>query len=104
MQEVECKKINDEKDEIVIERYNKMPVKLPEPFSGNVADWLAWKVGIRSLFGLSDLLDVLDNEVCAATYLARNTMVYHFLNQSVVKECVLSTFSKAKYINNGYAA
>ena len=41
MQEVECEKIGDEKEEMVIERYNKMSVKLLELFSRNVADWLA---------------------------------------------------------------
>ena len=80
IQEVKHKKIDDEKEEMVIERYNKMSVKPPEPFSGNVTDWPAWKVGTRSSFGLSGLLDVLDNEMCAATHPARNTMVYHFLN------------------------
>ena len=81
-----------------------MSVKPLEPFSRNVTDWLAWKVSTRSLFGLSSLLDMLDNKVCAATYLAKNTMVYQFLNQSVVKGCVSSTFSKAKYINDGHSA
>ena len=41
MQEVERKKINYEKDEMVIERYNKKSVKPLELFSGNVTDWLA---------------------------------------------------------------
>ena len=103
IQEVEHKKIGNEKEEMVIEQYNKMPMKPPKQFSGNVTDWPAQKVGIRSSFGLSGLLDVLDNEMHAATHPARNTMVYHFLNQSVVKGCASSTFSKAKFINDGYA-
>ena len=41
IQEVECEKINDEKDEIVIERYKKMLIKLPELFSRNITDLLA---------------------------------------------------------------
>ena len=104
MQEVEREKIDDKKEEMVIERYNKISVKPLELFSRNVADWPAQKVDARSSFRLNGLLDVLDNKVCAATHPARNTIVCYFLNQSVVKECVSSTFSKAKYISDSHVA
>ena len=30
------KKIDDDKEESMVEKHSKMPMKLPEPFSGNV--------------------------------------------------------------------
>ena len=87
---------------MVIERYSKISVKLSELFSGNVLDQLAQKVGVRSSFRLSGLLDVIDDEVYVVTDPAKNIMVCYFLNQSIIKGYVSSTFSKVKYTNNGH--
>ena len=102
---IACKGTGTKKDDegsTALEQHLKTSVKLPDSFSGDIGDWPLWKVDARVSFGLSGLLPVIDDEFYAATHPTKNTIVCHFLCQSVVKGSTSRTFSCTKCLNNGH--
>ena len=94
----------ESRTEVHLEKYGKASIKSPDPFSGEISDWTAWKVGTRSSLGLMGLTQVLDNRDYALKNTVKNTMVYHLLCQAVVKGTASSTFSRHNCLDDGNAA